>query len=90
MLSGELVVPNHLGLHARAAAQLVRVAGRFESEIRLDRKDKNIFANAKSILSVLTLAASKGTSLTLTVEGKDESEAFQQISDLFNNGFGES
>jgi phosphotransferase system HPr (HPr) family protein len=67
MLEGNLKVINPLGLHARAAAQLVKLANNFSSEIRLTRIDNAVIADAKSILSVLTLAAGKGVELKLTV-----------------------
>ena len=59
MLESKLLVVNRLGLHARAAAQLVRAAAKFSSSITLFRADRNVFANGKSILSVLALAAAK-------------------------------
>ena len=89
MLDTEIKIINPLGLHARAAAQLVRLAGKFSSKIIIKRTDNNLFADAKSILSVLTLAASKGTVLILEVEGEDEQIAFEEIKTLFANGFGE-
>jgi phosphocarrier protein HPr len=89
MIESEVRIINPLGLHARAAAQLVRLAGRFKSKISLIRFDNAVMADAKSILSVLTLAAAKGTKLQLTVEGSDENEAAQTISNLFEEGFGE-
>lgn len=89
MLETEITVVNPLGLHARAAAQLVRLAGKFSSRTIIKRTDNNLFADAKSILSVLTLAASKGTVLILEVEGEDEVSAFEEIKTLFANGFGE-
>ncbi len=89
MLEGKIKVINPLGLHARAAAVLVRLAGNFESKIILARCDNNVLADAKSILSVLTLAASKGTQLEINVEGVDEPEAFRAICDIFADGFGE-
>ena len=90
MLEGRIIVVNRLGLHARAAAQLVRVAAKFKCSITLFRSDRNVFANAKSILSVLALAASKGTELAIKVEGEDEEAALKDIESLFANGFGES
>lgn len=90
MLESKLLVVNRLGLHARAAAQLVRLAARFRSSITLFRADRNVFANAKSILSVLALAAAKGTELSITIEGDDEESALIEIQTLFANGFGES
>jgi len=89
MIKGQVMIVNQLGLHARAAAQLVKKAGEFESRITLIREDKAIFADAKSILSVLTLAASKGVKLILEVEGADEENAFAAIEELFEDGFGE-
>lgn len=80
---------NPLGLHARAAAQLVRLAGKFKSRIKLVRTDNEVMADAKSILSVLTLAASRGTQLKLTVEGADETEAANSLEELITKGFGE-
>jgi len=89
MIKGRIKVVNQLGLHARAAAQLVKKAGEFESTITLIREDKSIYADAKSILSVLTLAASKGVELAIETDGPDEETAYEAISELFQNGFGE-
>lgn len=89
MLETEITVVNPLGLHARAAAQLVRLAGKFSCRTIIKRTDNKLIADAKSILSVLTLAASKGTVLILEVEGEDEQQAFEEIKTLFANGFGE-
>ncbi len=90
MLEGTVKVVNRLGLHARAAAKLVRLAGTFTSRIQLIYPNRNIEANAKSILSILALAASIGTELSLQVEGSDEGDAFEAISAMFNSGFGET
>lgn len=90
MLEGSVRVVNRLGLHARAAAQLVKLSGTFKSRIELRRVDKNVEANAKSMLSVLALAASFNTDLTLSVEGKDEVKAFAAIEAIFRAGFGEN
>lgn len=89
MLETEIKIINPLGLHARAAAQLVRLAGKFSSKIIIKRTDNNLYADAKSILSILTLAAAKGTILKLEVSGLDETKAFEEIKTLFANGFGE-
>jgi phosphocarrier protein HPr len=89
MLETTLKVINPLGLHARAAAQLVKLASQFKSDIKLTRTDNMVIADAKSILSVLTLAAGKGVELKLNVEGIDEVEAFQAIKEIFESGFGE-
>jgi phosphotransferase system HPr (HPr) family protein len=82
-------VKARLGLHARAAARLVRVASSFESKLSLKRVDGDVVADAKSILSVLMLAASQGTVLCATAEGDDEEAAIQALDHLFSNGFGE-
>jgi phosphocarrier protein HPr len=89
MLTGDVKVINPLGLHARATASLIRLASKFKSKIILYRPDKNVSADAKSILSVLALAASKGTELRLSIEGIDETEAFEAVKNLFEQGFGE-
>lgn len=89
MLETKVKIINPLGLHARAAAQLVRLAGKFKSSIKLERCDNFVMADAKSILSVLTLAAAKGTELKLSIDGMDELEAQTSITDLVVNGFGE-
>jgi len=89
MLETEVKIINPLGLHARAAAQLVRLAGQFASRIKLKRTDNNVIADAKSILSVLTLAAARGTKLKVEAEGADEQDALNSIKEIFANGFGE-
>jgi phosphotransferase system HPr (HPr) family protein len=89
MLKGKVKIINRLGLHARAAAQLVRLASGFQSKIRLRRTDNAVIADAKSILSILTLVASKGVELELEVEGDDEQKAFSAIQKIFAGGFGE-
>ena len=89
MLEAKVKVINQLGLHARAAAQLVRLASKYKSRIHLIRADNAVIADAKSILSVLTLAASKGTEIILEVNGDDEQTALQATVELFETGFGE-
>ena len=89
MLESRIKVGNALGLHARAAAQLVRLAEKFQSRIQLRRTDNLNVADAKSILSVLTLAASKGIEIEIEVEGEDEVEALNAIVEIFVKGFGE-
>ena len=83
-------VMSRLGLHARAAANLVRVASRFESKLTLQRPGTNAEADAKSILSILTLAASHGTKLKLTATGDDAQEALDAICGLFARAFDEN
>jgi phosphotransferase system HPr (HPr) family protein len=89
MVELTVAVRNKLGLHARAAAQLVRTANLFQSELRLERLDGSASADAKSILNVLMLAASGGTELRATADGQDEEVAIAAVSALFEAGFGE-
>lgn len=90
MLERKVKIINQLGLHARAAAQLVKLASTFQSDITLKRADNSVIADAKSILSVLTLAAPKGTEIFVTVEGVDEEKAIDSIESIFQDGFGEN
>lgn len=89
MLRRPVGIINVLGLHARAAAQLVRLAAGFKCTITLVREDLGIEANAKSILSVLHLSAPLGTEITLIADGIDEEAAVTAIEALFRSGFGE-
>lgn len=88
MIKQTITIINKLGLHARAAAKLVHLASRFESESKLIRGNKIV--NGKSIMGVMMLAASKGAEIELVVEGADEAEAMQALVDLINNRFGEA
>ncbi len=90
MAERTLEVTSRLGLHARAAANLVRVASKFKSKLTLQRPEGGLEADAKSILSILTLAASYGTALRLVATGDDEQEALAAIVDLFSRAFDEN
>lgn len=89
MLEQRVKIINPLGLHARAAAQLVKLAGGFKSRILLKRLDASVIADAKSILNILTLAAPRGTELDVEVDGVDESAALEAVTAIFARGFGE-
>jgi phosphocarrier protein HPr len=89
MIRQSILVSNRLGLHARAAAKLVRLASRFSSDIYLSREEANQQIDSKSILGVLMLAASQGTQLVISIEGQDEAEAGEAICRLFETKFGE-
>jgi phosphotransferase system HPr (HPr) family protein len=89
MIERTLLIKSRLGLHARAAAKLVRVAGGYESQVLLRRVDGGATADAKSILSVLMLAAAQGTELLARAEGVDEEAVMNAIDQLFADGFGE-
>ena len=90
MVECRVTIVNRLGLHARAAAKLVRAATAFRSTLKLVRVDRSATADAKSILSVLMLAAARGTRLLATAEGADEAEAMTALCGLFASGFGET
>ena len=80
-------IKNRLGLHARAAALLVKTANKFASELTIEKDGLEV--NGKSIMGILMLAASKGTKITLKVEGKDSVQALQTLGRLIENKFGE-
>jgi len=87
MLQKTIIIQNTLGLHARASAKLVNLANKFLSKIELCRDDECI--NAKSIMGIMLLAASKGSVLNLIVDGKDEKKALKEIVALIENKFNE-
>ena len=80
-------ITNKLGLHARAAAQLVRIANRYSCEVRIARDEMEV--NAKSIMGVLMLAAPKDTTVTIKAEGDDAAAAIEAIGELILAKFGE-
>jgi phosphocarrier protein HPr len=80
-------IKNRLGLHARAAALLVKTANRFGSEVTIEKDGLEV--NGKSIMGILMLAASKGTKITIKAEGKDSVQALQTLGKLIENKFGE-
>ncbi len=85
-----LTLVNQLGLHARAAAQVVRCAARFKSRVTLRSEDRNVEADARSILDILYLAAGLGKEVTVTAIGEDADAVLAEIEKLFINGFGEN
>lgn len=87
MIEREVEIVNRLGLHARAAAKLVHLAGRYRSDVKLV-KDGEI-VDAKSILGLLMLAAAQGERVGLRCNGPDEEEAFQAVADLIARRFEE-
>ncbi len=90
MAERRIQVTSRLGLHARAAANLVRVASQFQSSLTIKRLDGHAQADAKSILSILTLAASRGTDLKIIADGVDEQEALDAVVGLFSRDFDET
>ena len=89
MQERRVTISNRLGLHARAAARLVRRATQYTSEIELLREDTKQAADGKSILSVLLLAASRGTRLIIRATGTDEDRAANALVELVEQKFGE-
>ena len=83
----EIEIINKLGLHARASAKFTKLASQFQCEVWLTRKDRKI--NAKSIMGVMTLAASKGSIIEIETIGEDESEAMTALVALVADYFGE-
>ncbi|MDO9124458.1 MAG: HPr family phosphocarrier protein [Deltaproteobacteria bacterium] len=80
-------IKNKLGLHARAAALLVKTANRFVSNVSLEKDGLEV--NGKSIMGILMLAATKGTRITLKAEGKDAEQAIETLGKLIENKFDE-
>jgi phosphocarrier protein HPr len=87
MLQQDIEIVNKLGLHARASAKLTQMAGQFKCEIWIACNERRV--NAKSIMGVMMLAANKGSTIHLEIDGADESEAMQVLSALIAGRFGE-
>jgi len=83
-----VTIRNRLGLHARAAAKLVHLAGRFRSDIRVECGGESV--EAKSILGLLLLSAAPGTQITFACDGADEEEALDALAELVDGRFGET
>lgn len=81
------VIKNKLGLHARAAASLVKIANRYQSEISITKD--SVTVNGKSIMGVLMLAAAKGTAIEVTALGADATDAIDDMGRLIDGKFGE-
>ena len=87
MTKRKVQISNRLGLHARAAARFVHTAARFESRVTAGRDGRVM--DGKSILGILLLGASRGTTIEITAEGEDEEEAVEALVELVENRFGE-
>ena len=83
----EIEIINKLGLHARASTRLTQTASQFPCEIWIERNGRRV--NAKSIMGVMMLAASNGSTITLETDGKQEGEAMTALVNLINSRFGE-
>ncbi len=87
MLDRTVTIRNKLGLHARAAVKFVNLSNRFSSSVKIVKDGDEI--DGKSILGILTLAATQGTSIRLLVSGKDEEAAMAALVELIENRFDE-
>ncbi|NIA19451.1 MAG: HPr family phosphocarrier protein [Xanthomonadaceae bacterium] len=87
MLKKEFIIINKLGLHARAASSLVKIASSFESDIHIGKDELRV--NGKSIMGVLLLAASQGSTIQVDTSGPDEEQALAALDELISDGFGE-
>lgn len=83
-----LVVRHKVGLHARPAAMFVQTAKQFKSDISVRKDDRE--ANAKSILSILTLGVNQGSVITVKANGEDEEQALKALQELVETNFGEA
>ena len=88
MVKQEVEIINKLGLHARASTKLTQTASQYKSEVWLERSNRRV--NAKSIMGVMMLAASKGSRIVVEASGADEAEAVESLLVLINNRFGEA
>lgn len=87
MTTEDVIIVNALGLHARAAARFVQLAGRFKAKVRVSRDGRQV--DGKSIMGILLLAAARGAVITITTDGIDEADALQSLAALVRTGFGE-
>ncbi|MBK7952799.1 MAG: HPr family phosphocarrier protein [Candidatus Accumulibacter sp.] len=88
MVRAETAIINKLGLHARASAKLTQLAGRFASDVWMEKGARRI--NAKSIMGVMMLAAGKGSTVVVETDGSDEQVANEAIIELIADRFGEA
>lgn len=87
MTAQAVTVVNELGIHARAAAKFVHLATRFEARVRIARDGREM--DGKSIMGILLLAASRGSTITISADGADEQDAVRALVALVESGFGE-
>ncbi len=87
MKEGILTIRNRLGLHARAAALFVKKASEYDAEVWVEKDGTRV--NGKSIMGLLMLACPLGSSIMVKVDGVDEAQAFEELKNLVEDGFGE-
>jgi phosphocarrier protein len=88
MLRSEVEIINKLGLHARASSKFTQLASRYKSDIFIARNNRRV--NGKSIMGVMMLAAAKGATVELEINGEDEQQAMEALLALINNRFDEA
>jgi len=87
MIERPITIKNKLGLHARAAVKFVNTANRFGADVRIEKDGGSI--DGKSILGILTLAATQGSAIVLKIDGPDEEAAWKALAELIDQRFGE-
>ncbi len=87
MITKKLTIQNKLGIHARPAAQFVRVASRFQADVSVEKDDEAV--DGKSIMGLMMLAVGWGAEISVTADGPDENEAMDALEALVNSKFGE-
>ncbi|MGE9271576.1 MAG: HPr family phosphocarrier protein [Verrucomicrobiales bacterium] len=87
MAQREFQIQNKLGIHARPAAQFVKTASRFTSDIKVEKDGEEV--DGKSIMGLMMLAAGHGSSINVIIEGEDEETAMEAIADLIDRKFEE-
>jgi phosphocarrier protein HPr len=85
--SQDVTVVNQLGMHARAAAKFVHLATKYEACVKVARDEREI--DGKSIMGILLLAAARGSTITISADGRDERDAVDALVSLVRSGFGE-
>ncbi|MRR13866.1 HPr family phosphocarrier protein [archaeon] len=88
MKEQKVIIPNKLGMHARAAAVFSKQASEFSSNVMVIKDSMEV--NGKSIMELLTIAATKGSSIIIKALGEDENRAIEVLTELVEQGFGEN
>ncbi len=88
--SKDIIVSNKLGLHARPAMQFVDLANQFKSDVKVEKfGDDPMEVDGKSVMQMITLAATEGTSMRIIADGEDADQAVAKLVELFETKFGE-
>ncbi|MBR3925518.1 MAG: HPr family phosphocarrier protein [Akkermansia sp.] len=88
MITKKLTILNKLGIHARPAAQFVRVASRFQADVTVEKDDESV--DGKSIMGLMMLAVGCGAEITVIADGADEAQAMAALEELVAGKFGEA